>query len=390
MADWSPPDDRTADDHVVAVLERTLATYAGQAPPAVGLPDRVHRTRRRRTLVQTAVGTSAAIAVAAAIVVPMSLGDETESVGPAVDAPDPGWRWESYAGVELQVPDSWGTGTTWYPWCGGQVAKPYVGRPIGVIPLVACSEATLSEAGDRFVWFGGSDAVGTTTDAEGWVRETRRLGELTVTVQLDDPALAERILDSARVYDAADWAGCAADHPLAATSDDLRPEVPWDVAAGDVVLGGTVCRYALPEVSPPSDGMDRPPSHIASRSLTAEEATAVRNAVAAAPTGTGPNDPARCSADRARGDEAIVVTLSTESGSRELFVRYSGCDHHGVDDATTVRKLTPETASTVFDAALLPPFWSAVLDDVFAPIVGGAEAVTVPRGAPRPTPGGPI
>ncbi|MEJ7726713.1 MAG: hypothetical protein WKH47_06820, partial [Actinomycetes bacterium] len=174
MAERFPPDDPARDDQVVAVLERTLATYAGQAPPAVGLLDRVRRTRRRRALARTAVGTGAALAVAAAIVVPMALGGGSESVGPAVDAPDPGWRWESYAGVELQVPDSWGTGTTWYPWCGGQVAKPYVGRPIGVIPLVACSETTLSEAGDRFVWFGGDDPVGSTTDAEGWVRETRR------------------------------------------------------------------------------------------------------------------------------------------------------------------------------------------------------------------------
>lgn len=380
MADQSRPGEVGTRDQVVAVLERTLATYASQAPPAVGLPDRVRRTRRRRTLVQSAVGTGAALALAAAVVVPMSLGGETKSVGASVDAADPGWRWESYGGVELQVPDGWGTGSTDYPWCiadhEGQIAMPYVGRPIGIIPAVMCREATPSERGDRFVWFDSDEPVGRTTDA-AWLRETRQIGGLAVTVQLDDPALAERILDSGRVYDVADWAGCAANHPLARTSDDLRPEVSWDVAAGDVVLGGSVCRYTLPAGAPSPEGTSRPPRHVASRSLTAEEATAIRDAVAASPTGSGPNDPASCSTDSGRGDEAIVVTLNTESGLRELFVRYSGCDHHGIDDGSLVRELTAEAASAVFDGALLPPSWSGVLDEVLGPL-----------GAPRtPEPG---
>ena len=379
MADRTPPDavapDAGSDDQVVAVLERTLAAYAGQAPPAIGLPERVRRTRRRRTVVRTATGICAALAVAAAIVVPMTLSGGGGDVStPAVaDQPADGWRWESFGGVELQVPTEWGTGITDYPWCLAdrepQMAVPYVGRPIGAIPAIGCPEGvSLSAAGDRFVWFDSHEPLGTTTDDAGWIRETRQIGDLLVTIQLDDPALAERIFDSARLVEAADSFGCAPDHPLAAARGDLRPGVAWDVAAGEAVQGGSVCRYDVPDGPPSAAETSRPRALTGSRSLTAEEAVAIRDAVAAAPAGSGPNDPASCMAEYARGDEVVVVTLITESGPRELFVRYSGCDFHGVDDGTTVRTMTPEIAASVFDAALLPSGWSGVMDDIFGPL----------------------
>ena len=49
-----------------------------------------------------------------------------------------------------------------------------------------------------------------------------------------------------------------------------------------------------------------------------------------------------------------MVRLDTGPGPREIFVRYAGCDHHGVDDGTTVRQLTPEIAASVFDRTMLP------------------------------------
>lgn len=63
-----------------------------------------------------------------------------------------------------------------------------------------------------------------------------------------------------------------------------------------------------------------------------------------------------------------MVRLDTEAGPREIFVRYASCDHHGVDDGTTVRQVTPEIAASVFDATMLPNGWSGVMNDIFTPL----------------------
>lgn len=384
--------DDERDDHVAVALERTFATYAEQAPRAAGLPERVRRAQRRRVVARAGVGTGAALAVAAAIVVPMVLsggsGDETEPAvldhlvvvdqPPAVDPPEAGWRWESYGGVELQVPADWDRGTTGMPWCledGTEAGKPYVGRPQGAIPLILCRDAALSEMGDRYVWFGSIEPVGTVTDVGGWVRETRQIGDVVVSIKLDDAAMAERIFETARLVEGADWSGCPPDHPLAEATGDLRPAVPWEVADGVGVLGGSVCRYLLPDGFPSEEvaPSDPPPALSGSRRLSLADAIAIRDAVAAAPPGSGPNDPASCLPEVARGDEAMVVRLETDAGLREIFLRYDSCDHHGADDGTTLRQITPEIAASVFDAALLPTEWSGVMNDIFTPLLAAQE-----------------
>ncbi len=287
------------------------------------------------------------------------------------DEPSKGWRWESYGGVELQVPSDWGFGTTDMPWCvarGARRGRPYVGRPGGAIPAILCPNATLSQMGDRYVWFGSSEPIERVTGDGGWIRETRVIGGVGVSIKLDDAAMVERILDSVRVVQDADVSGCPLYHALTSATGPLRPAPFWDVAAGDVVLGGSVCRYSLLEQTQSRAGADAPSALSGSRRLTAVEGAAIRDAVAAAPIGSGPNDPASCLPEVSRGDEVVVVTLETDAGSRELFVRYSGCDHNGVDDGTTHRILTPEIAASVFDASLLPTGWSGVLGAVFTPL----------------------
>lgn len=50
-----------------------------------------------------------------------------------------GWRWESYAGVQLTVPASWTWGVTGSPWCTSRRPQlPTVGRP-GPVWAVRCA-----------------------------------------------------------------------------------------------------------------------------------------------------------------------------------------------------------------------------------------------------------
>jgi hypothetical protein len=89
------------------------------------------------------------------------------------------------------------------------------------------------------------------------------------------------------------------------------------------------------------------PRLISSTRLDAAAADRALAAVAAAPPGSGPNDPASCLADYAYGREIVTV----RAGWTSLVVRYDGCDHHGFDDGVTVRRLT----GTALDLFLTGP-----------------------------------
>jgi hypothetical protein len=56
--------------------------------------------------------------------------------------------------------------------------------------------------------------------------------------------------------------------------------------------------------------------------------------------GEGPDSPEQCAPEAAFGDEAIVLILHGERHDQEVFVRYAGCNRHGIDDGATHRKLT--------------------------------------------------
>lgn len=384
-----PVDDEPADepdDELGARLGRTFATHAADAPLAVGLAARVRSVRRQQVLRRSVVAGAAMAAVAAAVVVPTVLtgGDGGSPVGPAVpgatsgvvptadeptaDEPLPpgaGWRWESYGGVELQVPASWGLGTTDSPWCLGSTdgstdGAAYVGRP-GPVEAIGCDDASLAEQDRRYVWFGADEPAGRVVEGP-WVRETRLVGQTSVTVQLDDADLAEQILASARVVEGQDAAGCAATSPLAA-EPGLRPQ-PWDLTTAGVVGGASVCRYALASELVPTEAG----SLLASRALDAAAAAAALDAMAAAPAGSGPNAPESCLVESAYGEELVVMTFTVGDALLDVVVRDGGCDHHGIDDGTLVRELTPEVAAAVYDEATLPKSWSGELDPVFAPL----------------------
>ncbi|MEQ7126411.1 hypothetical protein ABN034_18000 [Actinopolymorpha sp. B11F2] len=248
-------------------------------------------------------------------------------------------RGESYGGVEVQVPASWGYGTTGWPPCLQKASdSPYVGRPVGGIPLIACKEKVAPlDKRKAYLWFDTYRATpGVRSHDGGWAEETRVVAGVTLTVFTDDAALRERMLDSARKVRETDTYGCPVDHRIT-TGPDVRP----DPGTGGLATVGqvesiTVCRYALDR------GQNVAPQPVLSASrLTGPATRKLVDAVRAAPEGGGPNEPQNCSADWAFGEEVIVLLVHGER-EQEVFVRYSGCDAHGIDDGATLRALTAD------------------------------------------------
>jgi len=104
--------------------------------------------------------------------------------------------------------------------------------------------------------------VGTQTYGDGVVRETRAVGEVTVTVFGKDTDLRHRILESAREV-AIDANGCAAEPP-----SDQSPSATTITSAERL----SVCVYDLASTARNS------PSLLFSTTLSAQEATAYRKA----------------------------------------------------------------------------------------------------------------
>ena len=145
-----------------------------------------------------------------------------------------GWRVESFAGVELRVPATWGYGASPVPTdgpgyprhlagCGSNQAAvvssvgdstyatsvtPFVGRPVVTDPRCAPwgSDGVMPQT--DAVWFGSPLAVGVRTVGTV-LAETRAIGDQRVTVFGRDSALRRKILGSVSVS-AVDANGCPA------------------------------------------------------------------------------------------------------------------------------------------------------------------------------------
>jgi hypothetical protein len=321
----------------------------------------------RRRLVATCV-----LAAAAVVALPLGVGrmaggpgriatSDAESASPrattSATPPSPAperadaWRWEPYGGVEVQVPAGWGYGTSNWPSCLQKASDvPYVGRPIGAIPLVGCNEP-VAPLGKRkaYLWFDAYRAPpGLKKHDGGWAQETRVVAGVTLTVLTDDSGLRARLLDSARVVQEADAYGCPVTHRIV-SAPNVRPDPGTGGLATVGPVGSiAVCRYALDR------GQNVAPQPVLSASrLTGPAARKLVGAVRAAPEGGGPNESQNCSADWAFGVEVIVLRVRGER-DQEVFLRYSGCGAHGIDDGATLRALT---------AAVLRP----LLRDAHAP-----------------------
>lgn len=67
------------------------------------------------------------------------------------------------------------------------------------------------------------------------------------------------------------------------------------------------------------------------------------------------------------GDELLVLSIAHEEGTLRVHVTYSGCDHNGIDDGTTMRRLTREAMAPLSSGPLVVSSYSAVLRRILSP-----------------------
>ncbi|WP_145806573.1 hypothetical protein [Kribbella amoyensis] len=189
--------------------------------------------------------------------------------------------------------------------------------------------------------FDGGWLPGRSQYPAGWVRETRLVGELPVTVFARDAALRERILSSAGVVGAVDGNGC---EPVSALAVDkvVRPPSQGGLKSVGTVESVSLCEYST-SVRP-----DDPWPLTASSLLRGQAAAKLVRDLVAAPPGTGPTltDQRVCGPDP--GFPVIVLRVRGSAHNQDVLYRYSGCRTNGTDDGSVQRQLTSATARQIF------------------------------------------
>jgi len=278
-----------------------------------------------------------------------------QTVGGSVPPPDPGWRYESYRDVVVQVPESWGHAPApGADWCAIREDGPaaYATEPFvdirgaaSVVLAILCSpapdEVPLGMEAPERLWAthlsigdpgdGIADGV---TQHDGWTRIVASAGHARFTVLADQAHLADahRIVDSARIV-TADHNGCDAASPIQKGLFP-RPTQPFDLTAIGSVDEIAVCQYDL-RMGPEQSWL------IASRLLTGEAANAELGALQGTTIGSGPNTPDTCLPAESQ-DSAIVLRLDPGPEQHDIYVYYDACVHNGFDDGTNVRQLTED------------------------------------------------
>jgi hypothetical protein len=313
------------------------------APDAIGLAAGARgraRQRRRTRVAGAAAAVALAIAVPVAVVAwPGSDGGngDPDVADPAPDAPvlDEGYRWESWHGVTVEVPDTWDYGSL-SDWCadGGTIGTPRVQRPGTVANSIGCTPGwtyglTFQEIDnhDDFEW----PVVSQT--GESWPDPNfvggRGIGGVLAMVGTPDAEVAHRVLDSMRrITGTGDPNGCQA---------RLKP------GASTPPQGGlSVCRYDE------TGALDQ------SEVLMGQDEGDAGEALKAAP------EPGACS-DASRASQPHPVILMEAPWIRARVDLVEGCPRVEVDGQ--VRELT----SDVVYWALSPGWTGSVGGDVPLP-----------------------
>lgn len=213
------------DDELETMFRSSLAGNAGEAVEAGDRAAAAHGgVRRRRRITAGIAGAAAAVILAPAVVVALTLGQGGSNV--AAPGVPHSWRVESYNGIELRVPSTWGWGWTILGCQPGPA--PYVGRPFP--GTLSCAESRAAD--DSHVWFDSHDPVGS------------RQGETTVHVHgatqfnitVADPNAIElqRILESIQPV-TTDANGCP----------EKPAKIPWDSQDPNLpnATNASVCLY---------------------------------------------------------------------------------------------------------------------------------------------------
>jgi hypothetical protein len=348
------------DEDLDTRIEEALRLHADDAPRArtgdLAATARRRLRRRRQAMIGTAAVAVAAVALGgtwSTLGGPTSSSNETASSADSagegkavVPAPPsaaepggawsaPGWRWESFGGVEVSVPATWSYGVSDAPWCtAGNHGQPdgEVGRP-GPTERIRCPDPTPVDKLGQHVWFSrtaGGRPVRQQQLGGGWVRDMLVADGVSIEVQTHaNPAVRDHILSSVRRV-GTDLNGCPATRPVDSTGW-VRPTRGLDWSSAVTAL--SICRY---------DTHTADWSLIASVSKDLSGATRLLGLIRTAPVGAGPDDP-RSAADL--GAEVTVLRFRTAGGIREVYLRYAGYRHNGFDNGGEVRRLTRESVA---------------------------------------------
>lgn len=272
-----------------------------------------------------------------------------------------GWREESMLDAVVRVPADWGYGfAPGSDWCGEpghqREIRPFVQRnPLSQAErAISCTDDMPDGLRQTHLTWrpakpGDGDGVVAVGKAGTWFHANRVVGSAFVTVEVptDDLALAEKILDSARVASAGlDPRGC----PV------VRPEgSPDSVAVADLATASeaVVCQYTV--------GPDAGPNLVGSYALTGAEAQGVLDAVRAAPVSTAQPHPS-C------GPVGNWLVVRFDGGDAEVRLQVASCGQFVLDDGETARTPTRATCGDL----LVGPLWVPSFD-------GPAAAVCAPR-----------
>lgn len=354
-------------------LPFVLAEYASRAPMPAGLVDAAtrdaSRDRRRRRLLTGAVLAALVVPVAAwGLLTPDRITEPADTftdsrVDDALARELQHWRWESYGGIQVQVPADWGYGDL-TQWCAppgepGAITGPVVDRP-GTGPTRLCSAngdgRPTYTAGLLLRPVADSPRLGRADVATGATIRRAQVGAVMLTVVDTDEATARHILGSASDIYGTDVQGCPAyaDVPSAAgygpdrpgtTADPIRP---WDVTSI------SICRYGI-------TGW-QVPTLLSSERLQGRAAHWYASVLERLPDRDGDRSE-RGSGEACRAAEATQLLIHDAHGrGRSGWVFYSGCGPHGVGlGDRPIRGLTPAVLRPILDppfrGRLSPPVW---------------------------------
>jgi len=363
-------------------IGHALRQYADTAPPVLAAAERAGvraRGRHRRRV--------ATVSVAAALLLP-AVAWAAFSTGPALQTPTPaaqgvvpqrphvgGWRWESWGGIEVQVPRSWGDADL-TQWCADHgTSGPAVDRPeLRSGDHVLCSlydnGRPTYTSGLLVRWAPSSPRLSRADVAPYATTRIFTLGDVTLTLVDVDPAVGDAILESAQVIAVRDHHGCSpqqqlggagflADGPTATLNSGIGP-------AASV----SVCRYGF-------GGGWSGTRLISSHRLTGSAAAHLVTALRDAPRVRTPGRSRHCHVPE-REFTVLELWPADDGGPpvgapASLLVRYDGCSGHGLYDGTAVRRLTPEVLRPI----LVPP-WSGAIAPNLRPLVR-ADFARMPR-----------
>lgn len=253
-----------SDEQLIA---DSLSKHAADAPSDDRLLDAVHaRLHRRRT-----GRTLGAVVVAAAAVATAITASHTQlhSDAPIAQNLGPGWRWESFKTVQVQVPSSWTQYISGPAPCTSlaDVTTPTIGRLNGwpASRQYTCQTAVLPlDRRAPYLWFNDVQAPGIKRYDAGWTEETREVGGVRISVLTKDNVLRRQILDSARPVTGTDHYGCSPRQPVSNSTGNPTLQVTsasiceyWQgsLIAGSEVPSAHVSELAgdLLNLGPPTD-----------------------------------------------------------------------------------------------------------------------------------------